>query len=510
MRQTKRLLALFLVAALVSCTPTKSETTPFSSPSPSSTVQSPTDVFATPSFTISFQPDEQVYTDPEGWFSLAFPAQWTKESEWSYKGSNGFIEIGYLPEYAFAPYALTVCESLANIDTKNIYTVSWMGTSGIGGCQLLSRSGNSPATIWAVAENPSADFAHRFFYIKADNTNFGRITSTFTWFRPVEEKKKPDFSQAELRSEDVAFWSNTISLPSSFSLSEHALAIEYQSEDPSEKIFLNFVAPEILPTQSSSHQSYSPATVESVNQSLEKHGYKLQQGDVAHLYDLYQNGTKALQNIYQLPKIYLFQTEYDERLVFFAHTLVDSKQSPYTEGNIVSYLVQDEKITVWEKAVLNPMYSGWTPIWVEDKPLFLGLGDGVTLQVLNVQHEIVYTFATYFGTHVPIKKFQAWDEHWILEVSNFVVQDGVIFNEKFKFEEVFNWSLINKKPFYFFRKGPRVGFSYDGQFFSTYYDEIVHGYCCGLALNNPMVRDNVIRFFGKRGGVWHYVVLEIQ
>jgi len=459
MKITELLLALFSVTALASCIPSKSEITPYSSLSPSSASPSPIGTFATPPFTIPIQPDEQVYTDPEGWFSLAFPAQWTKESDWSYTGSDGFIEIGYLPEYAFTPNVLTVCESLANINTKNLYTVSWMGTSGIGGCQLLFRPGISVATTWAVAENPSADFSHRFFYVKADNAHFGRITSTFTWLRPVEEKKKPDFRKAELPPEDIDFWTNTSSMPSNLFIEEYALPSEYQGEDPSKKIFLDFVPPEALPTPASSNQSHSPETVENINQSLEKYGYKLQQVvDMAYLYDLYQNGTRVLQNIYQLPKIYLFQTEYGERLVFFAHTLVDSKQSPYTEGNMVSYLVQDEKITVWEKAVLNPMYSGWTPIWVEDKPLFLGLGDGVTLQVLNVQHEIVFTFATYYGTHVPIKKFQAWDKHWILEVSNFVVQDGKILNEKYKFEEVFNWSLINEKPFYFFSQGTSCRF----------------------------------------------------
>jgi hypothetical protein len=156
------------------------------------------------------------------------------------------------------------------------------------------------------------------------------------------------------------------------------------------------------------------------------------------------------------------------------------------------------------------MYSGWQPIWAADGPLCLGLGDGVTLQVWNVQHKLVYSFATTFVTHVPIKRFWGWQNHWILEVSNFLIQDGEILNQKYGFEEVFDWSLIHDQPFYFFRKGPRIGFSYDGQFFSPYYDEVIHGYCCGLALNNPMMNDHTIRFFGRRDGIWYYVVLVIR
>ena len=524
MKQNKILTALLLLMVLVSCTLTEYEIAPFPTPSllpvaPSLTappvhpIVTPallvTATLATPPFPVPTQPDEQVYIDPEGWYSVAIPAQW-KKSESSYVGSDGFFETGYLPEYAFVPHSLTVCEWLANVQTKNLYTVSWMGTAGIGGCQLLSRPSISPATTWAVAENPSADFAHRFLYIKADNAHFGRITSTFMWLRSVDETRKPDYSKAELRSEDIVFWDNTSLISSAFSLEEYALPPEYQGEDPSKKIFLDFVPPEILPTPSSHHGTYSPTTLDSVNQSLSKYDYELRQVDVAYLYDLYQNDKLVLQNVYRLPEIYLFQTDSGEKMIFFAHTLVDPKQSPYTEGNMVSYLVQNEKISVWEKTLLNPMYPGWNPIWVKDKPLFVGLGDGVTLQVWNVQHELMFSFATYFGTQVPIKKFQAWKNQWILEVSNFVVQDGEILNEKYNFEEIFDWSSINDQPFYFFRKGPRVGFSYDGQFYSNYYHEVVHGYCCGLALNNPMVKNNTFRFFGKRDGIWYYVVLEIK
>lgn len=95
-------------------------------------------------------------------------------------------------------------------------------------------------------------------------------------------------------------------------------------------------------------------------------------------------------------------------------------------------------------------------------------------------------------------------------MSNFVVQDGNILNEKYNFEEVFDWFLIKENPFSFFRKGTRVGFSYDGQFFSTYYHEVIHGYCCGLMLNNPSLKDDVLRFFGKRDGIWYCVVLEFR
>ena len=119
MRQTALGIPLILLAALASCVPAKPEITPSPSlavasvlppatvpPDPTRTpAPLATATFATPPILAPTQPDEQVYIDPEGWFSLAFPAQWTKKSELSYVGSDGFLEIDYLPEYAFVPRA---------------------------------------------------------------------------------------------------------------------------------------------------------------------------------------------------------------------------------------------------------------------------------------------------------------------------------------------------------------------------------------------------------------------
>jgi hypothetical protein len=156
------------------------------------------------------------------------------------------------------------------------------------------------------------------------------------------------------------------------------------------------------------------------------------------------------------------------------------------------------------------MLDSGRSIWVAGDLLMLGLGDHTDVQLRNGRHDLVFSFATYFGAQLPIKRFLAWNDHWILAVSDFVIQDGEILNAKFEFEEVFDWYAIDDKPFYFFRKGPRVGFSYDGQFFPDYYHEIVHGYCCSLALNNPRMIENTVRFFAKRDGLWYYVVVDIN
>jgi hypothetical protein len=456
------------------------------------------------------QPDEHLYLDPGGWYALSIPAGWGQaDGSGPYLGPDGFFETGYLPEMRFVPRVLDVCQWLANITTKDRYAVSWLGTHKPG-CQLISLPGADPATVLEVIENPSADFAQRFLYLKADAAHFGRFANAFTWLHPVDESAKPAFHTAGLRPEDSAFWENATPLPPTITVTEYELPPEAQQEDPGSTIFLEFIPPEARPTPRPPGVTHTSTTRESLNQTLSRYGYELRDGAQGGLYNLYKHGTLALENIYRLPDVYLFPTSGGEELVFTAFAVKDPNQPFYAQDNGASYLIRNETISLWEEGPVNPMYAGGRPILADGKLLILGLGDRTNVQVRDDRHNLVFSFETYFGTHIPIEYFQAWEQHWILEVSDFVVQDGEILNAQFGFEEVFDWHLIDGHPFYFFRKGPRVGISYNNQFFSAYYHEIIHGYCCGLALNNPMGYEHTVRFFGKRDGLWYYVVVEIK
>jgi len=97
-----------------------------------------------------------------------------------------------------------------------------------------------------------------------------------------------------------------------------------------------------------------------------------------------------------------------------------------------------------------------------------------------------------------------------LAARDFLIQDGEILNEKLGFQEIFSWNLVDDKPVYLFRKGPRIGFSYDGKILPLEYQEVGHHFCCGFSSNNAYVGEDAAHFFGKRAGVWYYVVVKFE
>jgi hypothetical protein len=136
--------------------------------------------------------------------------------------------------------------------------------------------------------------------------------------------------------------------------------------------------------------------------------------------------------------------------------------------------------------------------------------DGHHVQVLKSNQEAVSSFAVYTEPIHAVNRFNAWNGHWILAARDFLIQDGEFINEKLGFEEIFSWGLVAEKPVYLFRKGPRIGVSYDGKILPLQYQDVARYKCCGYASNNPDIDSKGIHFFAKRDGVWYYVVVKVK
>ena len=508
---------LFLVALASSCAQAAtpgSGTVPPATPAPlamSTSAASPqggTPVSTVASVPPAAKPGDQVYVDPAGWYAVNFPAEWkTTSNPNSFAGENGFFETGYLPDMMFMRNALDVCQWLANIDPNSAYSIS-LGSQPAG-CSLITLPEVTPPAVREIIRNPRADTPQRFFYVEADADHFGEIMSTFAWLQPVDPRAEPEFRLVPLRPEELSFWENTAPLPAGFSVAEYKLTQAAQNADPGKEIFLDFIPPEAPPVERNPGSVIFTDTLAEINAKIGPYGYELGRKSQGSLYQLYKNGIPVVDNIYKLPEVYHFSSPAGERIAFIVYALRDATLSPVVDKNAVGYLVQNDTIAKWGEGLEDPMDPGMPPILYKDELLWVQPAAGVHVQVQNNHREALFSFATYFGTRLPVNGFKSWNDHWILEVSDFVIQDGEILNAKFGFEEVFGWRVINDQPFYFFRKGQRVGISYAGQFLPLYYHEVLHGYCCGLALNNPTGNGNEVRFFGKRDGVWYYIIVKI-
>lgn len=426
--------------------------------------------------------DEKNYHDPEGWFSIYVSADWEEgESPGSFSGEDGFVEIGYLPDMMYMSNAFDVCTWLANIDTKATYSVYFISKHyklypHTRSCQLTSLPGVYPTSILEVIENPSADLPERFLYINADEEHFDRIAQTLVWLRPVDYDDEPDFHLASWRPEDITFWENTAPIPAGITVTEYELPAEVQ-KDTLWDAFQDAVPPEdrLEPrSENPSTPPYVPNSQAYVNEMIEPFGYELRSGiePYHYFYDLYLFGELVLKNITRLPAVQVYSTPTGEVLAFLAHAVKDPDEHVYDQDNAVIYLVQNEIISIWQEGPLKGTDPGKPPIRVAGDLLVLGMGDQTVLEVRNSQRDLLFSFATSFGSRLPLQRFQSWGDHWIMDMNHFIIQDGEILNQKYGLDKAFDWQLFADKPFYFFRKGSQVGISYDGQFLSLQYDHI--------------------------------------
>lgn len=90
------------------------------------------------------------------------------------------------------------------------------------------------------------------------------------------------------------------------------------------------------------------------------------------------------------------------------------------------------------------------------------------------------------------------------EVVGRLYQNGELLNEKYGYEEMFGYQLLDDKPFYFYKMDGLIRLSYDGQDLPINYDEIPHYGCCSSAVLNPVAAPNWVGFFGRRGDIWYY------
>ena len=156
-------------------------------------------------------PNQQVYVDPEGWYSIYFPADMKPtDKPNSFLGPDGFFETGYLPELGYMSRAIMVCAWLANVELKpEESTIEWYLSDrdpSSSRCSVLTKE-NGLSTEYKIFENPAADSEHRFVYVKIVKYPAGnnKAMASLVWLKPIHMTKFESIL-APVSPEEISLW----------------------------------------------------------------------------------------------------------------------------------------------------------------------------------------------------------------------------------------------------------------------------------------------------------------
>ena len=453
------------------------------------------------------KPEEQVYTDPEGGYSVIFPADLgptDKENRFS-KGYS-FIETGYLPEMGDMSRTNNVCAWLANIveEEPENFMVNWSFSSA--SCSIQTKPDVSRQIKFEIYENPTADLAHRFAYLKTGWYGCP-FRTTFSWLKPINGAQHVPIL-APLDSEEIAEWESIAPILQNISVTEYDLP---PGSSPYQEMLVSSLPEEAKPDWARENYSDSETeTPEKEEFTLKTLGYEIETEMITvssgqyPRKQLYRDGRLLFDYVFDISDIYNFSTEAGPLTAFVVTTR--------SMGGVYNaFLVQNDAIIDWSYSHQDPPFA---PILYQDEPLWLKVSeDWQHVQVLKSNSESIEVFYSFYVHTEPMystKIFTNWNGHWVWAARDFLIQDGEILNEKLGFQEIFKWRLIDDKPAYLFRKDGRVGFSYDGKILPLEYQNVARYMCCGYAVNNPSIGDNSAYFFAERDGVWYYVVLKFR
>jgi hypothetical protein len=390
-----------------------------------------------------------------------------------------------------------VCERLANTAVGPARQVEIAALMNADACRLSPYPEMSIDRITLVVENATGKAEQRYFYVEADRGHFDLIAASLELLNPPVVREEFPYPSGELRPEDEAFWANTLPQPDELTVEEYAV-VEASLDSPSHFEFIERIPDEVLEKRAAWRGSFSEKRLQANNTLLEPFGYALtaKEGAEMELYELWRR-TKRGEELVQGEISFTWPVSVNAAGDEFAMVV-----ELWNDGYL---LVQQDQSEEWDMG--SSLYI--PPVFYEDKLLSVRWDyERGEAQVMRGEQQM-FAFAGVYLVDMPVKGLWSWDGHWLLEVDGFLIQDGEVLNEVLDFEEVFGWQLVDGRPFYYFRKGPRVGISYDGRTLPLYFEEVIHYRCCEASMFNNDGNQDMAWFYGLREGIWNYVEMGV-
>ena len=129
----------------------------------------------------------------------------------------------------------------------------------------------------------------------------------------------------------------------------------------------------------------------------------------------------------------------------------------------------------------------------------------ITYQV-RFGDQIVYSStAMAVGAYMPLRSFTTWDSHWVLEVDDHLIMDGIDVGQALGYDAAFGFGRIGTQSFYFFEQDGLVRISYGDQVLPNAYETVFHNQCCEASIHNVEAGPDAVWFHALREGTWCFV-----
>jgi hypothetical protein len=432
-----------------------------------------------------------VYADPAGQFRLHLPAGWAPAAEpGSFLAGSGLLQTGYLPEMAYMGSVHRVCERLANTPQGPARLVLLHPLLQTDACLLVPLPEMSTDQARLVIANPNGAPQERYIYLEVSKREIEAAAAAFELVHPPQAGDPFPYPSGPLRPEDQEFWQTPRRLPDGGLTMIEYRVVSAELDSPTHFEFLERIPAEVLEAQAALRHSTRRLVLERSNALLEPFGYRLEAQDSAEmeLYRLYRGDELVFSDL-----SYFWPASVNASGSDFA-LLVERFNRGYL-------LVRKDGLENWDMAQRQFL----PPVFVGEELVLAGWDAERQLVQLHTKDGAFWSFGVAQMVAQPLKGLWSWQGCPLVEVDGFLVHCGEVLNDRLGYDEIFGWQLLAGEPYYYFRKGPRVGISYAGQVLPVHYDEVIHYRCCEPSAFNNSGNEAIAWFYGLRDGTWYYV-----
>ncbi len=445
-----------------------------------------------------------LYTSDRYGLSLLYPKDWQAAGEDHFQGADGFFQLMSLGTWLKTEDMTRSCEWVANNNPSHYGDqpqIQWLQVAqqremSAGGYQsdvcliLTSLSSGSPdRQSAAVFTAPNGEIG----LLTVDADHAGDL------FQSLRFSQTPKANTSEVidmtpRAPAAGGKLETRSL-GDLTLSEYAV-VKASEDTPSHMEFDARIPKEILEGRN------MRVGIDRYNQLLGPFGVRLEEkvnADGQTTYDLYQADHLLKGDLTFVWRPSVYQDEQGKG--DFAMIVEDS------QGR---WLVRKDLLEPWDDMLhryTRPVFTSGGLITAERNPdNETGSNDRV---LIKQDGQVIFSYGLApSAVKEAVKTLDEWNGGWVLEVDGTLIVSGANWNQKdFPADEIFNWTKIDGKPFFFFRRDGKTGAWYDGKELDLAYDEVVHGNCCEPGMFNVRNGEKQIAFYARKDGMWYFVKL---